>query len=143
MTFSRAEKLLLLTTLFGLRHHVDHVLRVHHSGWPFIGEVTPFTYSLAVYPVIAALLIARRQRWLRAGLAAALFVFPTLSHVFIETPMHQYTPWTEQPGVNMLGVSSPVTGSLAVVVTVSLSGFSFWTLYAFVQEARDEPNEQR
>lgn len=120
---------------------MDHVLRVHHSGWPFIAEVTPFTYSLTVYPVIAAVLLLRRHRWLRVGLTAVLFVFPTLSHVFIETPMRQYTTWAEQPGVNMLGVSSPVIGTLAIVVTVSLSGFAFWTLFAFVQEARGKPNE--
>jgi hypothetical protein len=136
MTLSRAEKLLLLTTVFGLLHHVDHVLRVDHSGWPFIAEVTPFTYSLAVYPVIVAVFIFRRWPRLRAGLAAALFAFPTLSHIFIETPVHQYRTWAAQPDVNALAVSSPLLGGAAVVITVALSGFAGWAMYAFFQGAR-------
>jgi hypothetical protein len=35
-----------------LGHHVDHVIRGNHVGWPLTAEVTPFTYSLGVYPLI-------------------------------------------------------------------------------------------
>lgn len=136
MSLSRAEKLLLITAVFGLLHHVDHVLRVDHSGWPFIAEVTTFTYSLVVYPVMAAIFVFRRRHRLRAGLATALFIFPTLAHIFIETPVHQYRTWAARPDVNMLSVSSPLMGSVAVVVTVALSGFAFWATYAFFREAR-------
>ena len=28
----------------GVIHLLDHVLRADHSGWPFLDEVTPFTF---------------------------------------------------------------------------------------------------
>ena len=43
MKLSRGNKWLLLATTVALVHHIDHVLRVDHSGWPFLPEVTPFT----------------------------------------------------------------------------------------------------
>ena len=36
-------------TIFGIFHHVDHVVRGNHSGWPFEEAVTPFTFSLLIY----------------------------------------------------------------------------------------------
>jgi hypothetical protein len=39
-------------TVFSLLHHVDHVARGNHSGWPFQAEVTPFTFSLLIYALI-------------------------------------------------------------------------------------------
>ena len=137
MTLTRAEKLLLITAAFGLLHHVDHVLRVNHSGWPFIADVTPFTYSLAIYPLVGILLTLRDRPWLRVGLAAALFAFPTLSHIFIETPLDQYHTWAARPEVNLLSVASPILGGLAVAITVALSGFAFWTTWVFYQDALD------
>ncbi len=39
-------------TVFSVLHHVDHVIRGNHSGWPFQAEVTPFTFSLLIYGLI-------------------------------------------------------------------------------------------
>ena len=50
---TRLSGLALLTTIFSVGHHVDHVLRGNHVGWPLIPEITAFTYSLGFYPVIA------------------------------------------------------------------------------------------
>lgn len=138
MTFrlTTAEKLALWTTALGLLHHLDHVLRVNHSGWPFLAEVTPFTYSLAVYPVIIVLLAARDWPRVRATLAFLLFVFPTASHVTLETPVDQYITWAQRPDVNMLGVASPALGIVAVVVTVLLSGAALLMFLAFLRAAR-------
>ena len=44
--------LISLATLMSLGHHVDHLIRGNHVGWPVTSEVTPFTYSLGIYPVI-------------------------------------------------------------------------------------------
>ena len=44
--------LIYLAMLLSLGHHVDHVIRGNHVGWPLTGHVTPFTYSLGVYPLI-------------------------------------------------------------------------------------------
>lgn len=47
---TRSEWLMLLCGVLGVLHHTDHVLRFDHSGWPFRDVVTPFTFSLLVYP---------------------------------------------------------------------------------------------
>lgn len=131
-----AEMWALWTTVLGLLHHADHVLRVNHSGWPFLAEVNPFTYSLAVYPLIAILLLARGWRRFRVGLAGLLFLFPTVSHVTLETPVTQYRTWAYRPDVNMLGVSSPVMGAIAVTITLLLSASALMTFLGFLREAR-------
>ena len=38
---------------FGVLHHVDHVIRGNHVGWPVQPDLNPFTYSLLVYPLVA------------------------------------------------------------------------------------------
>jgi hypothetical protein len=38
--------------ILGLLHHADHVFRGNHSGWPFSADVTPFTFSLLIYPIL-------------------------------------------------------------------------------------------
>jgi hypothetical protein len=128
-----AEKLGLLTLALGVLHHIDHVLRVDHSGWPFTPAVTPFTYSLSVYPAIAIILFARGWPRLRIALAGLLALFPTLAHIFLETPANQYVTWAARPERNWLGVSSPLLGVSAVVLTVLLSLCAAATFVAFVK----------
>lgn len=41
-----------LSTLMSVGHHIDHIVRGNHVGWPLTAEVTPFTYSFGVYPLI-------------------------------------------------------------------------------------------
>ena len=49
------------------------MLRADASGWPFTGEVTWFTASLVLFPVlVAGILLLRGWPWVRVGLAAAL-----------------------------------------------------------------------
>lgn len=131
--FSRAERLVLVTLTLALLHHLDHVLRVDHSGWPFRPEVTPFTYSLLVYVMIAAILLARGWPRLRIGLSAVLALFPTLAHTMLETPASQYVTWAARPEINWLGISSPVVGGAAVLLTVLLSISAAAVLMAFIR----------
>jgi hypothetical protein len=50
-------------TVLSLGHHGDHIARGDHTGWPLTEEVTAFTYSLGVYPIIlVGLLLSRRGR---------------------------------------------------------------------------------
>ena len=70
--FTWAEAALLAVVGLGLLHHVDHVLRVDHSGWPFKDDLTPFTFSLLVYPVAVIVLLLRTRPWLRVGLVAVV-----------------------------------------------------------------------
>lgn len=71
--------LLAAVIALSLGHHLDHVLR-GATGWPFGSAPNPFTYSLAIYPAIAAtLLLARRglvgpRSWMALSGGGALFV---------------------------------------------------------------------
>jgi len=48
-----------LPTVLGAPHHIDHVIRGNHVGWPLTPHVNPFTYSLALYPLLAVSLTCR------------------------------------------------------------------------------------
>lgn len=123
--------LLLITTIsVGFLHHIDHVLRVDHSGWPFRADVNPFTFSLIAYPVLMfALLGSARQFWLRlAGLAIGT-CFTVYAHTLIETPQMQYAMWAYNRSLepelwdirNLCGVQSGTLGLIAIVVAMTLN----------------------
>lgn len=122
---SRRSKVLLLAAAgLGVIHLVDHVLRADHSGWPFLDEVTPFTFfAVAVLPVILFAHFDRSRPWLRFGLIAFLLVAVLFAHVFLETPGDQYGVWAMNASTepyalgqpNLLNVESPVLGVLAAV----------------------------
>jgi hypothetical protein len=69
-----------LATILGFLHHVDHTVRGNHVGWPVTEQVTPFTPSLLVYPVLlGGISLARRgsvgaRYWLISGAAMLLLV---------------------------------------------------------------------
>ena len=44
--------LIFLAAFMSLGHHVDHVIRGNHVGWPLTEHPTPFTYSLGIYPLL-------------------------------------------------------------------------------------------
>ena len=143
MRFSTGEKLLLLAAALSAIHHVDHVLRADHSGWPFLPQVTPFTFSLLVYPLFLSVFLARSRPLYRVIGTALLFLFATLSHTFLETPVDQYRTWAYGSSFaghvgehNLLGQDSKVLGVCAVVVTVLLSLSLLAALMAFVRDAR-------
>ena len=114
--FSRAERLVRLTTILALVHHIDHVLRVDNNGWPFRSDVTPFTYSFLVYGIIAAVWFARGRPRLRIGLSA-LLALAAVAHLWLDSPSAQYITWAARPEANWLAASSPVLGGMAVLVT--------------------------
>jgi len=105
MTWTRGEKYLAISFFVGVCHHIDHVLRYDHSGWPFRPEVTPFTYSFLVYPVFLVAALSRRYPLLRITATALLFGFTTFSHVYFETPFDQYRTWAEGSPVPLHGIS--------------------------------------
>lgn len=49
--------------MFGSLHHVDHLVRGNHVGWPAVAEVNPFTYSLMAYPLLAVGLAVMTRGW--------------------------------------------------------------------------------
>jgi hypothetical protein len=49
----RLVGLMAIILLFGIGHHVDHIIRGNHVGWPLTPEINAFTFSLLSYPFIA------------------------------------------------------------------------------------------
>ena len=124
----RAYLLFALATLLGLAHHVDHVVRGNHVGWPVSPEVNPFTYSLVIYPLVVlgfTLSLTGRagaRYWTAVmTLGGAMLVYFHLS------------PWAvEPPGDVILPYSNPVFGYVAFAVLLALvavvlvgAGYSF------------------
>ena len=136
---------MLLAAILAVIHHVDHVLRVDHSGWPFLPDVTPFTFSLVIYPIFFSVFLSRSKPWYRVAGVALLFLFSVFAHAFLETPMDQYHTWaygSNFPGHvgqhNLLGQDSQFLGVCAVIVTVLLSLTLLAALLAFLSDARRE-----
>lgn len=127
---STTAALLIAATVIGLSHHIDHVLRVDHSGWPFRRDVNPFTFSLVAYPILLFALLgpARLFWWRWAGLAIGTG-FTMFAHTRIETPQMQYAMWAFNRSLephlwnvrNLCGVESGALGWAAVVVAMLLN----------------------
>jgi hypothetical protein len=101
--------------ILGLLHHVDHIVRGNHVGWPITAEVNPFTYSLLVYPM---LLVGLYMTWFTdrkttnywIGFFGFSSILVTYTHVFIEPP------------ADILGPrSNPVIAYLALALMIALS----------------------
>lgn len=126
----RTRRLLFAATVAGILHHIDHVLRVDHSGWPFRPDVTPFTYSLAAYPILAFTLFGPARlfwpRWLALLTGTA---FTLYAHSLIESPAMQYAMWAYDRSLephlwnirNLCGVRSGTIGVLSVLLSMSLN----------------------
>jgi len=141
--FSTAERWAVATTVFGVFHHVDHILRVDHSGWPFTPNVSPFTFSLLVYPVIASIFLLREKKWYRVFATGFIFVFLLYAHTILEIPIDQYHVWAYNESLfsftlgqpNLLNLKSPLLGIVAVTISLALAISVLVTLIYFVKEA--------
>jgi len=139
-----AEKVLLAAAGVGFVHHVDHVLRYDHSGWPFRPDVTPFTFSLVAYPLLIGALLLRSRPWLRVAIVAAVLLATQAAHVFVETPADQFGTWANGVSAdpdalgapNLLGVASPALGVLAAGWSLLLSVVLGAALHLLVRDAR-------
>jgi len=105
-------------TVFALLHHVDHVVRGNHSGWPFVEEVTPFTFSLLIY----ALLLPGIFMNLRGRLAARWWLFTAVVGLALVTLVHFLGgEEREAPVRDIYAVyGDPLWGVLALVVLYGL-----------------------
>jgi hypothetical protein len=107
---------LVIPTLLGIVHHVDHVVRGNHVGWPLIPQVTPFTFSLAIYPLLAVGLYLTVTERASAGYWAAVLTASTV----LLTAVH-VGPWAAEPPAHVVGpYASPAVGYVALAVVVGL-----------------------
>jgi hypothetical protein len=141
------EKLVLAIVPLGILHHIDHVLRGDHAGWPFRPEVTAFTFTLLIYPILAFAWRMRARPWLRAGAIGLVAVFVLFAHTLIEPPQQIYGTWAYNRSTdallytvdpehvhNLFHIESPVLGSVAAGVAVILTVL---LIVAFVVAIRD------
>ena len=106
-----------VVTVLAALHHVDHVVRGNHSGWPFQEAVTPFTFSLLIY----ALLLPGIYMNLRGRVAAWWWLFVALVGLALVFSVHFVGAEREAPVRDIYAVyDSPVWGVLALVVLYGL-----------------------
>ncbi|MBC8042907.1 MAG: hypothetical protein IAF08_05625 [Rhizobacter sp.] len=143
-------KLLLLSVIISVIHHIDHVLRIDHSGWPFLPRVTPFTFSLLAYPIFLLIFLAQAKPWYRVAGTAVLFLFATLAHIFFEPMRDKFHTWAYRSNLpghvgeqNMLGFNSEFLGVCSIVIAVLLSLALLATLLSFIADvSRGSDNKE-
>lgn len=104
------------TTALSLGHHLDHAIRGDHVGWPLIPDVTPFTYSLVIYPLLLlGVVLYRAGRvgpgfWMVLSGGGALFV----------GALH-FGPAAVEPPADIIGAyAAPLVGRFAFGWLVAL-----------------------
>lgn len=136
----RLMALILITTFFSIGHHVDHVIRGNHVGWPLIPEITPFTYSLGFYPVIALglyrALHGRTAPGFWAILAGGGFFFVALLH---------FGPIALEPPADILGPYTSAAAGYAAIAwlvafLIALGGSSLYALRLW-RQSRTSDNQ--
>lgn len=108
--------LVALPTVLGIAHHVDHVVRGNHVGWPLTPEVNAFTYSLAIYPLIAFGVYLTATDRVGVGYWAGLLAASTVVLAFVHVG-----PWAIEPPADIvLPYTNPAVGYLAFGVVLAL-----------------------
>lgn len=106
----------LLPTVLGAAHHIDHVIRGNHVGWPLTPEVNPFTYSLAIYPLLAISLFLTLTERVEARYWAGFFAFSAGMLAYFHI-----SPWAVEPPRDVMGpYATPAFGYLAFGILLAL-----------------------
>ena len=108
--------LICAAAVLSLGHHLHHVLRGQHLGWPLIEQVTPFTYSLAVYPL---LLLGLALSWAGRVRAGFWLLLSGTGAVFL-TAVHLGPAAIEPPRDIVSGYPSAALGWLAFAELLTL-----------------------
>ena len=131
-------------TIFGFFHHVDHVVRGNHSGWPFEQEVTPFTFSLLIY----VLLVPGLYLTWRGRLMAGYWLFTAAVLIALVPSVHFVGEDREAPIGDIYAVyENPLWGFLALVdfagfiaSLVVLAGVAIQALRLAWRRSRQKPS---
>ncbi len=128
-------------TIFGIFHHVDHVVRGNHSGWPFEEAVTPFTFSLLIY----ALLLPGLYLTAKGRLMAGYWLFTAVVGLALVVWVH-FVPTGdyEAPIEDIYAVyGSPLAGLLALVALTGLVCSLVMLLIAAIRALRSTKRVHR
>jgi hypothetical protein len=105
-----------IPTVLGAAHHIDHIVRGNHVGWPLTPHVNPFTYSLAIYPLLAISLYLTVTRRVDARYWAGFFAFSAAMLAYFHV-----SPWAVEPPRDvMVPYESALAGYLAFAVVLAL-----------------------
>jgi hypothetical protein len=150
------EKLVVTIVPLGLLHHVDHVLRGDHSGWPFRPDPTAFTFTLLIYPLLAIAWYSRHKTWTRVWIVGIIATFVVLAHTLIEPPQQIYGTWAYNRSTdavlyavdpehihNLLNVESPMVGATAAVLSIVLTALLVVAFVVALRDARRSLSAQR
>ena len=123
----RLLQLIVVSTVFGLGHHIDHIIRGNHVGWPVTPEINAFTYSSSIYPIILfGLYFTLRDRvGARYWFVVAFLGLGMLGIIHLG-------PWAIEPPHDVINpYQSPILGYLAFAWLLGLLGTLLITaLYA-------------
>lgn len=112
----RAYLLFAVATLLGLAHHIDHVIRGNHVGWPVTPAVNPFTYSLAIYPLVVLGFTLSLTGRAGARYWAVVMTLGTGMLAFFHL-----SPWAVEPPADVvLPYANPLFGYLAFAILLAL-----------------------
>jgi hypothetical protein len=108
--------LVVAATLLGAAHHIDHVVRGNHVGWPLTAHVNPFTYSLSIYPLLAASLYLTVTDRVDTGYWAGFLAFSTAMLAYFHV-----SPWAVEPPEDVMDpYANPLAGYLAFGILLAL-----------------------
>lgn len=108
----------LVPTLLGMAHHLDHVLRGNHVGWPITPHVNPFTYSLAIYPLLAVGVLLTVNGRAGARYWTGFFALSTAMLAYFHL-----SPWAIEPPQDVIWpYANPLLGYLAFGIVLALIG---------------------
>jgi len=103
-------------TVLGAAHHIDHIIRGNHIGWPITADINAFTYSLGIYPLIAVSLYLAASDRVEAGYMTGFFAFSAAILAFFHV-----SPWAVEPPQDVIQpYGNPVFGYLAFGILLAL-----------------------
>ncbi len=102
---------------FSVLHHIDHVIRGNHIGWPLTPDINAFTFSLLIYP----LALSDVFLLLRGHLAAGYALFIAIGGFILVSVIH-ISPWAIEPLHEVYHPHEPNNfgAVLAVFILISL-----------------------
>jgi hypothetical protein len=143
------ERLVVAIVPLGLLHHLDHVPRGDHSGWPFRPEPTAFTFTLLIYPLLGIAWYVRDKPWIRVWIVGIIAAFVVLAHTLIEPPQQIYGTWAYNRSTdavlysvdpehihNLLNIESPFLGAAAALLAVMVTALLVIAFVVAVGDAR-------
>jgi hypothetical protein len=103
-------------TVLGAAHHIDHIIRGNHVGWPVTQHVNEFTFSLAIYPLLAVSLYLSLSNRVDARYWAGFFAFSAAMLAYFHI-----SPWAVEPPQDVIvPYENPIFGYLAFAIVLGL-----------------------